>query len=94
MAHNNLFNYGLGYYGGGGMAQVCGTDTSGSCMTPGGPTVSLTYSGAPQSGLALFSNQQKVRMFASRNMPNAMAGLPTKVTPVEQAVPKNATGVW
>lgn len=94
MAHNNLFNYGLGYYGGGNMAQNCGTDMNGCCSSPGGPSVNLTYVGAPTTGLSLLSNQQKVAMFATKTRQNVMAGLPTRVSPVEKAVPKFATGVW
>ena len=102
MAHSNIFNYGLGFYGSGcgsgcgDLGRSCSTDQYGHCSSIGGPQfLGLTYKNATRSALMPMTNQQKMQFLAMRNAPNAMAGLATtSQNPVEEPVPKNGIGVW
>lgn len=101
MAHQNLFRYGLGYYGDGcgsacgNLATSCPTDQYGSCAQPFGPQpqfAGLTYPGVPRMSLQPMSQAQISQWMMAKNAPNPKAGISLKQSPAEQA-PRNPANV-
>lgn len=71
MAHNNLFNYGLGYYGsstccGGSPTKNCEDDMYGCCTTPGGPGMPNLEYNRPKTGIVPFTKAEQVQMIAQK----------------------------
>lgn len=75
MAHANIFNYGLGYYGGSSMAG-CAMDQSGHCAQPLGPSFpGVELLPAIPVSIKPFSPQQKLMWQARQYMPTMSTGM-------------------
>jgi hypothetical protein len=70
MAHNNLFNYGLGYYGSPGQGlQNCEDDMYGCCTTPAGPSFPNMGYKKKYSQLTALSPMQKSTLLKPKSVP-------------------------
>ncbi len=66
MAYNNIFQYGLGYYGAGDSERNCSSFPK------------MMYAGTPRFSLAPMNQTQRVQWVVAKNAPNLMAGISSK----------------